>query len=109
MIKFQNKRRTGTLLISALIFLFSQSIKANPAEDNLVLLKNLTGRWQFSIGINDEWISPKFDDSKWESIHVPSPWEDQGFNGYNGYGFYRKNIEIPVSYTHLTLPTKRIV
>ena len=98
MIKFLNNRRTGTLLISALILLFSQSTKANPAEDNLVLLKNLTGRWQFSIGINQEWISPKFDDSKWESIHVPSPWEDQGFNGYNGYAFYRKNIEIPSAY-----------
>lgn len=98
MIKFLKNHRTGTLLISALIILFSQSGKANPAEDNLVLLKNLTGRWQFSIGINNEWISPKFDDSKWESIHVPSPWEDEGFNGYNGYAFYRKNIEIPSTY-----------
>jgi sialate O-acetylesterase len=98
MIKFLKNHRTGTLLISALIILFSQSGKANPAEDNLVLLKNLTGRWQFSIGINDEWISPKFDDSKWESIHVPAPWEDEGFNGYNGYAFYRKKIEIPSAY-----------
>ena len=98
MIKFLKNSRTGTLLISALIILFSQSGKANPAEDNLVLLKNLTGRWQFSIGINNEWISPKFDDSKWESIHVPAPWEDEGFNGYNGYAFYRKNIEIPSAY-----------
>ncbi len=96
--KFLKNRRTGILLISALIILFNQSGKANPAEDDLVLLKNLTGRWQFSIGINNEWISPKFDDSKWESIHVPSPWEDEGFNGYNGYAFYRKNIEIPSAY-----------
>jgi len=96
--KFLNNRRTGNLLVFTLILLFSQSGKANPAEDNLVLLKNLTGRWQFSIGINNEWISPKFDDSKWESIHVPSPWEDEGFNGYNGYAFYRKNIEIPSTY-----------
>ncbi len=48
--------------------------------------------------MNDEWISPKFDDSKWESIHVPSPWEDEGFNGYNGYAFYRKNITISSTY-----------
>ncbi len=98
MIKFLKNRRTGTLIISALILLLSQSGNANPAEDNLVLLKNLTGRWQFSIGVNDEWISPKFDDSKWESIHVPAPWEDEGFNGYNGYAFYRKKIEIPSAY-----------
>jgi hypothetical protein len=98
MIKFLKFRTAETFLITALIFLFSQTGKANPAEDNLVLLKNLTGRWQFSIGINNEWISPKFDDSNWESIHVPSPWEDQGFNGYNGYAFYRKKIEIPSVY-----------
>jgi sialate O-acetylesterase len=103
MIIFLKNRTTGALLISALILLLNQSGKANPAEDNLVLLKNLTGRWQFSIGINDEWISPKFDDSKWESIHVPAPWEDEGFNGYNGYAFYRKTFEIPSAYKDRTL------
>ena len=103
MINFFKNRTTGALLISALILLLTQSGKSNPAEDNLVLLKNLTGRWQFSIGISDEWISPKFDDSKWESIHVPAPWEDEGFNGYNGYAFYRKNIEIPSAYKERTL------
>jgi sialate O-acetylesterase len=29
---------------------------------------------------------------------VPSPWEDQGFNGYNGFAFYRKKINISSSY-----------
>ena len=33
---------------------------------------NLKGSWSFSIGINNEWISPKFDDSDWETIKVPS-------------------------------------
>jgi hypothetical protein len=96
--KFLKSSSIRTLLAFTLIFLFSQSGKANPDEDNLVLLKNLKGHWQFSIGINEEWISPKFNDSSWESIEVPSPWEDQGFNGYNGYAFYRKNIEIPSAY-----------
>jgi beta-galactosidase/beta-glucuronidase len=63
-------------------------------RDNLILLQSLKGSWSFSIGINDEWISPKYDDSKWETIRVPSAWEDQGFNGYNGYAFYRKKFTI---------------
>jgi hypothetical protein len=48
--------------------------------------------------MNEEWISPKFDDSSWESIHVPSPWEDEGFNGYNGYAFYRKKFNLSSNY-----------
>ncbi len=69
----------------------------SPPQD-LVLLVNLRGKWQFSIGINDEWTSTKFNDSNWESIRVPSPWEDEGFNGYNGYAFYRKAINISSNY-----------
>jgi hypothetical protein len=87
-----------TLFISALICLVTLPGKANPGNGDLVLLQSLKGSWLFSIGINEEWISPKFDDSRWESIKVPSPWEDQGFNGYNGYAFYRKKITIPSAY-----------
>jgi len=100
MIKLFSSGRKGLYIISALtlICLLIQTNKVYGSEDNLVLLKSLEGRWKFSIGINEEWISPKFDDSSWESVEVPSPWEDQGFNGYNGYGFYRKQITIPAVY-----------
>ncbi len=93
-----NTNRTKILFISVLICLFAQAGKVNASEENLVLLQNLKGTWLFSIGINEEWISPKFDDSGWETIKVPSPWEDQGFNGYNGYAFYRKKLTIPSTY-----------
>jgi len=92
----KNKKRT--LFISLIILLLSASGKAFVSEDNLVRLQGLEGKWQFSIGMNEEWISPKFNDSNWESIKVPSPWEDEGFNGYNGYAFYRKNITISSNY-----------
>jgi sialate O-acetylesterase len=36
-----------------------------------------------------KWARPDFDDSNWESIKVPSAWEDQGFYGYDGYAWYR--------------------
>jgi hypothetical protein len=91
------------MCLAATAALLMLSSKAGASEDNLVLLQNLKGNWQFSIGINDEWISPKFDDSKWESIKVPSPWEDQGFNGYNGYAFYRKKFNISSSFKGRTL------
>jgi len=92
----KNKKRT--LFISLIILLLSASGKAFVSEDNLVRLQGLEGKWQFSIGMNEEWASPKFNDSNWESIGVPSPWEDEGYNGYNGYAFYRKKITVSSKY-----------
>lgn len=59
-----------------------------------MLLTNLEGKWSFSIGFNDNWINRSFNDSEWESIKVPGRWEDQGFNGYNGYACYRKEFAV---------------
>lgn len=86
-----------TIYIAVICLLFHSSM-AFAGEGDLVLLQSLKGNWLFSIGINEEWASPKFNDSDWESIKVPSPWENQGFNGYNGYAFYRKKITISSSY-----------
>lgn len=36
----------------------------------------------------------RYNDSDWETVKVPSTWEDQGFNGYNGYACYRKKFTI---------------
>ncbi len=57
-------------------------------------LQSLKGTWLFSIGDNKEWSSANFKDGSWEKIKVPSSWEDQGFNGYNGYAWYRKHFKI---------------
>lgn len=85
------------ILISIISTLFLGG-KISAGEENFVLLQSLRGSWLFSIGINEEWISPKFNDTNWETVRVPSPWEDQGYNGYNGYAFYRKKINISSSY-----------
>jgi sialate O-acetylesterase len=98
MITIFNKNMIRNLFLSLIICLPSLGGKTFAREGNLVLLQSLEGRWQFSIGMNDEWTSPKFNDTSWESIRVPSPWEDQGYNGYNGYAFYRKKITISSKY-----------
>jgi len=64
------------------------------AQEHLSQLVSLKGSWLFSIGTSNEWIRPNFDDRDWESVRVPSNWEDQGYNGYNGYAFYRKKVTI---------------
>ncbi len=78
------------LLIFSIITLNSVSCRA---EDNWKRVLNLRGYWKFNIGDNKKWSDPKFIDKDWENIDVPSNWEDEGFNGYNGYAWYRKTFD----------------
>ena len=55
-------------------------------------LFDLRGQWKFEIGDDMHRAEPGFDDSKWESIHAPAAWEDEGFPGYDGYAWYRKHF-----------------
>ena len=54
------------------------------------LIVSLEGRWKFTIGDKMEWSSPDYSDRSWETLPVPAKWEDHGFNGYDGYAWYRK-------------------
>lgn len=54
---------------------------------------SLKGRWRFHIGDDVAWASPDFDDSEWEQIWVPAAWEDEGFNGYDGFAWYRVKFD----------------
>ncbi|MBN1416937.1 MAG: beta galactosidase jelly roll domain-containing protein [Bacteroidales bacterium] len=95
MITLFNRKGIQKLFISALLGILTIPMQVYANSNDLSLLLSLKGSWSFSIGFNDEWTSPKFDDSDWETIKAPSAWEDQGFNGYDGYAFYRKKISIP--------------
>ncbi|MBA7541232.1 hypothetical protein ES705_33539 [subsurface metagenome] len=92
-----------TKRISILMIIFLSGLTLFAAQNDLVRIKNLEGQWKYSIGERDEWISSKYDDNGWETIHVPSSWEDQGFHGYNGYGFYRKRFTIGKEHKGKTL------
>jgi len=58
---------------------------------------SLKGKWKFSIGDDSAWAKQNFDDSKWDEIRVPSSWENEGFHGYDGYAWYRKNFYCPTN------------
>ncbi len=79
---------------TALIVLFGISLVTAQEWERISYLK---GYWKFSIGDDAEWAQPGFDDKSWDEIFVPSPWENQGFNGYNGYAWYRTKVLIPSS------------
>ncbi|MDX2188788.1 MAG: putative Ig domain-containing protein [Bacteroidota bacterium] len=51
--------------------------------------------WKFQKGDDMAWAAPTFDDSKWKPIEVNRTWESQGYEGQDGYGWYRIKIMIP--------------
>jgi len=85
--------RTNTLLVSLLLTgMLLPALPATVLPQERTVIQDLRGRWLFEIGDDESWADPKFNDSKWDGIAVPSPWEDQGYPGYDGYGWYRKHF-----------------
>ncbi|SHK92380.1 sialate O-acetylesterase [Reichenbachiella agariperforans] len=66
----------------------------SPANtDNLLLKVDLARDWKFNIGDNALWATPTYQDQNWENIKVPSRWENEGFNGYDGIAWYRTSFD----------------
>lgn len=81
--------RTVLLLIGILIL---PLLKIH-AED-LRSISQLRGQWKFSIGDREEWKLPQYDDSDWDEIYAPERWESEGYDGYNGFAWYRKQFRL---------------
>ena len=83
-------------IIAALVasLLISKLGKASDYNQQI----SLEGSWSFKIGDDPDWASARFNDSDWTRIRVPSRWEDEGFQGYDGYAWFRKKVTIPQSF-----------
>jgi hypothetical protein len=77
-------------LVVVLVLMFLSVILH--AEEKWRKVVDLRGSWKFSIGDNRKWADPRYNDNDWESLRVPGKWEDQGFNGFDGYAWYRKTF-----------------
>lgn len=86
------KKQSVRYLLLSLVLTLGIFMEACGQEEWEKVL-NLKGNWKFIIGDNKRWSDPKFIDTDWETIDVPSNWEEEGFNGYNGYAWYRKMFE----------------
>lgn len=71
------------------VLLISCSVIAQRLEKQI----DLRGNWKFTIGDKPEWSADEANDTNWESIRVPGEWENQGFNGYDGFAWYRTSFE----------------
>ncbi|MEM9835567.1 MAG: putative Ig domain-containing protein [Bacteroidota bacterium] len=53
--------------------------------------------WKFKTGDDYQWVDPDFDDSDWATIKGNTAYENQGYDGYNGYSWYRVHFDLPSS------------
>ena len=62
---------------------------------------SLNGQWKFAVdyqnwGDQAEWVSPKLNDSVWDTVKVPHTWShDPRFIGFIGAGWYRLKFTTP--------------
>jgi sialate O-acetylesterase len=92
---FFSKLNTHTLAktIVVLMFLTLFTYSGIIAQNRL----DLAGTWKFNIGDNMEWAKTDFNDKGWDEIKVGDEWENQGFQGYDGFAWYRVNVPIPLA------------
>jgi len=87
-------------IIIPLLAVISLGRSQAPELDRLL---DLSGNWKFELGDNARWSSPEYDDSKWDRIYVPSPWEEEGYPGYDGYAWYRKHFKADDDFRDMSL------
>ena len=51
--------------------------------------------WKFATGDDATRSNPAFDDAGWKTISPSKIWEEQGYEGYNGYAWYRIHFFLP--------------
>lgn len=62
---------------------------AAPAQN---LLKS---EWKFKTGDDASWATSKTDDASWPAILSGKMWEQQGYDSYDGFAWYRQSVVVP--------------
>lgn len=92
------KRYTGFCVMIVMSLLATVS---NAQEREKLI--NLQGDWKFTISPSGNWNASSYNDSDWDEIFVPSAWENEGYHGFNGFGYYRKSFVVPAGTRDLDL------
>ena len=68
--------------------------RTDPEELGEHFREHYDALWKFDA----RWMDPEYDDSRWDSIRVPSCWQEEGFD-YNGAAWYRTDFKNPLPNT----------
>ncbi|MBU2447288.1 MAG: hypothetical protein KJ666_17180 [Bacteroidetes bacterium] len=50
--------------------------------------------WLFKLGDDPNYKSTYLDDSNWDNIKVPTHWENEGYENYDGFAWYRLRFSL---------------
>ena len=87
------------LSIFLLILIVATSCFKSNSPETIDISKN----WRFAPdqnnkGMSEKWFATTFDDSKWDTVSAGKKWEEQGYPDIDGYGWYRKTVDIPADW-----------
>ncbi len=51
-------------------------------------------RWKSRRGDDEAWASPDLDDSDWDEVLLPGTWIEHGYEGVDGYVWYRRRVTL---------------
>ncbi len=85
---------------------YSKNLKSDLSNENNLKVPikiSLNKNWLFhpdekNIGVAEKWFSVDFIDSKWDTLDAGNRWENQGYPNLDGFGWYRKKVEIPIEW-----------
>ncbi|MDX1530347.1 MAG: beta galactosidase jelly roll domain-containing protein, partial [Rhodothermales bacterium] len=80
------------LALAAALPLTAEPVAAQSPGERIV---DLSGAWRFRVGDDLARAGDAFDDAGWDTVPVPSSWEDGGYWGYDGYAWYRRTFTLP--------------
>lgn len=78
------------IILIAICFFHTSGLYAS----DFTKIEDLRGYWHFKLGDNMIYAERNYNHSSWDEIYVPEPWEDEGYHGYDGYAWYRKEFEL---------------
>jgi hypothetical protein len=84
-----NKRIAIQVILLTILYMPFSKLEAS----EWTCLIKLDGQWKFSVGDNQNWRKPLFDDNNWDRIQVPGNWENN-YEGYNGFAWYRTSFDL---------------
>lgn len=66
-------------------------------ESDLPSIAAVPGTWRFKEGDDAAWKASNWDDSSWREVKLPGKWSEMNLKSENGYGWYRRRIEVPAA------------
>jgi cephalosporin-C deacetylase-like acetyl esterase len=81
-----------------ILILIGCFVSLSGCTQNKIFQTTFDDQWKFKVGDDKTWAQPNFIDTDWDKVSSLKALEEQkGFENFDGFGWYRKQIIIPGS------------